>query len=192
MLRLDIILPVDWHWSDQQLFEFCQTNKGVRIERDADGQIYIMAPSGGYTSNLNANLVGEIIIWAKKTNLGRVFDSNGGFLLPNGAMRAPDAAFVRSDRWEALTEEEKEKFPPLCPDFVIELKSPSDRLAPLQEKMKEWIDNGCQLAWLIAPKEAQVYIYRADGSISIVKSFTEKLSGEEVLPGFELELGVLV
>lgn len=191
MVRLDVIVPEDWNWTDQQLFEFCQANRGVRIERDANGQIIIMAPAGGNTSRRNADLVYEFVNWSRQSGLGKIFDSNGGFLLANGAMRAADLSYVQADRWNALTEAQREGFPPLCPDFVVEIRSPSDRLVPLQAKMLEWIENGCQLAWLIDPQNEQAYLYRADGSISIVKSFAESLSGEEVLPGFELPLSLM-
>lgn len=188
---LNISIPHDWHWSDQELYEFCQVNRDLRIERDASGKIIIMAPSGGNTSHHNAGIVTRLFVWNEKTQLGKVFDSNGGFILPSGAMRAPDAAFVLQERWDALTEAEKEGFPPLCPDFVVELRSPSDRLPVLQEKMVEWIENGCRMAWLIDPAEEQAFIYYADGQTESITTFDQSLPGGNVLPGFELNLSQL-
>jgi Uma2 family endonuclease len=174
--------------SDDELFRLCASNRTIRIERTAQGELMLMHPTGGETGNRNFDLAVLVGIWNRQTRLGRGFDSNTGFLLPNGAMRAPDVAWVRSERWDALSEEERKKFLPLCPDFVIELRSESDRLGILQEKMREWIDNGCRLGWLIDPVEENAYIYRSNGSVEAVESFDAVLSGEDVLPGFELSL----
>jgi len=177
--------------TDDELFRLCAANRNVRIERDRDGNLILMSPSGSNTSARNSILVAELVIWNRETNPGKVFDSNGGFILPNGAMRAPDAAWIPTARWEQFSPEEQEKFLPLCPDFVVELRSPTDRLADLQLKMAEWMENGCRLAWLIDPVEKQVFIYRGDGLRSRVGSFDTVLSGEEVLPGFTLALQAL-
>jgi Uma2 family endonuclease len=179
------------HLSDEQFFAFCQENRNLRFERTHEGEIIIMSPTGGDTSKRNIIIAGELYIWNNRSESGTLFDSSGGFILPNGAMRSPDAAWIRIDRWEALSEEEKEKFPPLCPDFVIELRSKTDSLKILQKKMQEWTDNGCRLAWLIDVQDQKVYIYRPGKKVETIDSFNTKLSGEQILPGFELDLNIL-
>lgn len=185
-------IPHNWTWTDDELYDFCLANRDKMIERNANGQIIIMSPAGGVTSNRNSDIVAELIFWNRKRKLGKVFDSSGGFRLPNGAMKAPDAAWVQKERWEKLTLEEQKKFPPLCPDFVIELRSESDLLPALQEKMVEWIQNGCQLAWLIDPETQQSWIYKADGSTRLISGFDQVLSGENVLEGFEFDLQLIL
>jgi len=146
-----------------------------------------MPPTGGETSNRNAGLTAQIWVWNEQTQLGKVFDSSGGFKLPNGADRSPDASWVKLERWNALTPEQKTKFAPLCPDFVVELLSPSDSLKDTQEKMKEYRDNGARLGWLINRKSRQVEIYRQGQDVEVVEN-PVTLSGEDVLPGFVLYL----
>ncbi|HAI76212.1 MAG TPA: hypothetical protein DCM08_08180, partial [Microscillaceae bacterium] len=148
----------------------------------------VMAPTGLETGGNNAALIAAIFQWNKQQQLGKVFDSNAGFTLPNGAVRSPDVAFVIQSRWEALSAEDKAKFGHICPDFVIELRSVTDALPNLQAKMQEWIANGCRLAWLIDPAGKQVFIYRADGSVTTQQGFETPLSGEDVLPGLVLDL----
>ena len=177
--------------SDDELYQLCASNRNIRIERTALGELMLMSPTGGETGGRNFDLGVLVGIWNRETRLGRGFDSNTGFLLPNGAMRAPDVAWVRNDRWESLNREERKKFIPLCPDFVIELRSESDRLATLMQKMEEWIANGCLLGWLIDPVEEKAHIYRIDGTTEVVASFDAILSGESVLPGFMLPLSEL-
>jgi len=177
--------------TDDELLRLCATNRNLRIERDRDGNLIIMSPSGSNTSRQNSILNLQLGIWNRERGLGEVFDSNGGFVLPNGAMRAPDAAWIPTERWQQFSPEEQEKFLPLCPDFVIELLSPTDRLADAQAKMQEWMENGCRLAWLIDPVEEQVFIYRRNVQPSRVDSFDDVLSGEDVLPGFTLTLEAL-
>ncbi|MDX1943403.1 MAG: Uma2 family endonuclease [Saprospiraceae bacterium] len=133
----------------------------------------------------------RVEIWNKMTDLGYTFDSSTGFALPNGAKRSPDVSWIIKDRWEALTQAEKEDFAPLCPDFCIELRSKTDRLNNIKAKLEEYIENGCRLGWLVDPIEKQVFIYRQDGSTEILKGFNKKLSGEDVLPGFEFDLNIL-
>lgn len=174
--------------TDWQLYELCIANKELRIEREPNGQLTIMSPAGGRSSNRNVKLSTKVENWNESHELGEVFDSSSGFRLPSGAMRGPDVAWISNERWNALSEEEQEEFPPLCPDFVIELRSKTDALRPLKEKMEEWIANGCRLAWLIDPYNQTAYIYRMDGSMEMVDSFHQSLSGEEVLLGFELPL----
>ena len=174
--------------TDDELFQLCAANRDLRIERDSQGNLILMAPAGGETSARNSLFIADLVIWNRETRLGIAFDSNGGFVLPNGAMRAPDVSWIPIERWNQLSAEQRKKFLPLCPDFVIELRSPSDRVKDLQKKMQEWMDNGCRLGWLIDPVEEKTYVYRANGENSVVDSFDEALSGEDVLPGFVLEL----
>ena len=150
-----------------------------------------MPPTGINTSGKNFSIGGELYIWNKQTNAGKAFDSNGGFTLPNNAVRSPDAAWISWERYNQLSERDKEGFAPVCPDFVIELRSRTDRLKESKEKMEEWIANGCRLAWLIDPTEEKAYIYRPDREVEMVTSFDARLSGEEVLPNFELDLSIL-
>ena len=178
-------------FTDDELFEFCVANKELRIERDKNGQIIVMPPTGSLSSSHNLTVASLLWNWNQRSGLGVAFDSSGGFRLPNSAMRAPDAAWVSKERWEQLSPEEQEKFAPLTPDFVIEIRSKSDSLKELQNKMQEWTDNGCHLAWLIDPLEQKAYVYKPEGLNKTVESFDEKLSGEDVLPSFELDLAVL-
>lgn len=177
--------------TDDQFFALCQINRDIQIERTASGELILMPPTSGETSHRNADLVTDLNIWNRRAKLGIVFDSNGGFNLPSGAMRAPDAAWVSRARWDSLTLEEKTKFPPICPEFVVELRSSSDRLSPLQEKMQEYIDNGVQLGWLLNRKDRQVEIYRPNQEKEVLQN-PSVLSGEDVLPGLKLSLkGIL-
>ena len=173
--------------TDDQFFELCQKNKELTFERTHRGDLIIMTPTGGETSNSNAGLTAQLWVWNSQSNLGIAFDSSGGFKLPNGANRSPDASWVKRERWKALTPEQRQKFPPLCPDFVVELLSPSDSLKTTQEKMQEYIDNGARLGWLINRKTRQVEIYRPGRDVEVLDS-PDRLSGEDVLSGFVLKL----
>jgi Uma2 family endonuclease len=173
--------------TDEQFFQLCQVNENLRFERTATGELIIMSPAGGETGNRNAGLTAQLWIWNEQNRLGKVFDSSTGFKLPNGADRSPDAAWVKLERWDALTQQQKEKFPPICPDFVVELLSPSDSLKVAQEKMKEYRDNGTILGLLINRKSKQVEVYRQGQEVEVLQSPTT-LSGENVLPGFVLNL----
>jgi Uma2 family endonuclease len=176
-------------FTDDELFALCATNKILRIERTAQGEIMLLHPTGGGSGYRNADITTQLSVWNKRHRLGIVFDSSAGFFLPSGAMRSPDASFVLQARWDALSEQEREKFPPLCPDFAAELRSKNDSISDLQTKLREeWMGNGCRLAWLIDPFAETAYIYRADGSVSTVQGFDNTLSGEDVLPDFVLEL----
>ncbi|MBC8042120.1 MAG: Uma2 family endonuclease [Rhizobacter sp.] len=174
--------------TDDQLYQLCLANKGLRIERTSTGQILIAMPTAGKTSVLNFEICGQLYRWNKQAQLGVAFDSSGGFTLPNGAMRSPDAAWLPLERWNGLSEKEQEQFPPLCPDFVIELLSKTDALRTAQEKMAEWMTNGCRLAWLINPKDETVFIYRQGQATQTVQGFETLLSGEDVLPEFSFAL----
>ena len=179
------------HLSEDEFYAFCQQNREQKFERRADGTIEFVTMTGGTTGRLNTKLIMRLGLWAEENNTGPVFDSSTGFRLPNGAVRSPDAAWVRAEAWQALTAQQQEKFPPLCPDFVVELVSPSDELTAVVVKMEEYIANGCRLAWLIDPKTETARAFRADGSVSVAKTFAETLSGDDVLPGFVLALNTL-
>jgi Uma2 family endonuclease len=167
---------------------FCQENPTYKFERSADGTIDVMPNTGGKTGMRNSELNADVIIWNRQTKSGIVFDSSTAFFLPDGSTRSPDVAWISRERWDALTDGEQEKFPPVCPDFIIELVSPSDSLNNTKKKMQEvWMANGCRLAWLIDPKTETTHIFRANGEIQIVP-FNTTLSGEEVLTGFTLQI----
>lgn len=177
--------------TDDQFFQLCQKNRDFRFERTANGDLIVMAPTGGETSHRNIELSYQLQAWSRQNNLGKAFDSNGGFKLPNGSDRSPNASWVKKERWDALTPEQREKFLPLCPDFVVELCSQSDSLTTLQDKMKEYLDNGICLGWLIDRKNQRVEIYRPGQNVEILDS-PQTLSGEDVLPGFVLDLSPIL
>lgn len=179
--------PVLQKMSEHEFFEVCQRNRDWRIERTSDGDLIIMPPTGGKTGRRNFTLTGLFFTWVEKDGTGIGFDSSTGFTLPNGAKRSPDLAWVKRSRWEQLTEEEQEEFPPLCPDFVIELRSQSDALEPLQDKMQEYIANGASLGWLIDPKEKRVYVYRPAAAVVCLEN-PQTISAKPELSGFELDL----
>ncbi|BAY80089.1 hypothetical protein NIES25_65770 (plasmid) [Nostoc linckia NIES-25] len=176
--------------TDNQFYQLCRENPEIKFERNAAGELLIMSPTGGETGNCNSEINADFVIWNRQTQLGKVFDSSTCFKLPNGANRSPDVAWIRKERWDALTPEQKEKFPPIAPDFVLELMSPNDTLRETQEKMQEYIDNGVKLGWLINPKMRQVEIYRLSQPVEILTS-PQELSGEDVLPGFILNLSII-
>lgn len=185
---IELQLPDSLQHDDDILYQLCRRNQNLRIERTAKGELLLMSPAGSETDMYNADLIADLKIWTRRTGLGHAFGSSAGFRLPDGAMRNPDAAWISSERWNQLTPVQRATFSPICPDFVIELMSPSDRVKDAQEKMDEWMANGCRLGWLIDRQNELVYIYRANGQSSVVKSFDENLSGEDVMPGFVLEL----
>jgi Uma2 family endonuclease len=173
--------------SDDEFYEFCQHNPNLKIERTAAGALIVMPPTGGESGHRNADLITDVGIWNRQTELGIVFDSSTVFKLPSGANRSPDVAWITTERWNALSAEQQKKFPPIAPDFVVELRSETDTLNDLQEKMREYIDNGVRLGWLVDPQTKQVSIYRPGQSVETLRSPTT-LSGEAVLPGFVLDL----
>jgi Uma2 family endonuclease len=177
--------------TDEQFFQMCQKNRDYRFERTASGELLIMPPTGSDTGNRNFDMVVELGIWNKQTKLGKGFDSSTGFTLPNGAERSPDVSWVKIERWNALTPEQQEKFAPICPDFVVELRSRTDSLKELQEKMQEYIENGAQLGWLIDRKNKRVEIYRPGKDVEILDN-PASLSGENILPGFVLHLQQII
>jgi Uma2 family endonuclease len=171
----------------EQFYQLCQENPDLQLERTSQGELIVMPPTGGETGKRNVKLIVQLELWNEKTGLGETFDSSTGFTLPNKADRAPDASWVEKSRWEGLTPEEREKFIPLCPDFVVEILSPSDSLKKTQEKMEEYMDNGCRLGLLINRKKREIEIYRPNREVEIL-SAPETVSGENVLPGFVLNL----
>jgi Uma2 family endonuclease len=175
------------HLTDEQFYQLCQNNQELKFERTPKGQLIIMPPVGGESGNREAELIIDLGIWNRQTQLGYTFSSSTIFKLPNGADRSPDAAWIRRERWEALTPEQKRKFPPIAPDFVIELRSATDDLEMLRSKMQEYMDAGVQLAWLINPQQQQVEIYRSGQDVE-VRNLPTELSGENILPGFSLNL----
>lgn len=173
--------------TDEQFYQLCQDNHDLRLELTADGELIIMAPTGGTTGARNATINYQFTGWAITDGTGVSFDSSTMFCLPNGAKRSPDAAWVRRERWDALTEEERESFVPLCPDFVLELRSATDSLSALKEKMQEYIANGAQLGLLLDPKSKQAYVYRPNQPLERLDN-PQTISGDPVLPGFVLDL----
>lgn len=176
--------------SDEELMRFCAANDALRVERDANGEILVMTPAGSRTSRMNSRLTRLLDEWAETDGRGVSFDSNGGFTLPDGSMRAADAAWVALPRWKALSNADQSRYAPLCPDFVIELRSPSDSLPELKEKMELWIANGAQLAWLIDPIEQNVSVYRPVGGVEVHHHPTS-VQGDGVMAGFELVMARL-
>lgn len=173
--------------SEDEFFDFCQTFENERVERTAEGEIVIMPSCDFITSNRNFKLARRLQDWAEKDGRGLGTDSSGGYVLPNGAMRLPDAGWILKERVEKIPASEQEHFLPLCPDFVIELTSPSDSLKETKEKMVEWIENGARLGWLIHRKTKQVFVYRPDVEVEILDN-PETVSGAPLLAGFELDL----
>lgn len=173
--------------SEEEFFEFCQRLDPMRVERDSNGEIIIMAPTYSETGGQNFNLAVEFGIWARKDNRGRGFDSSTGFVLPNGATRSPDLSWILNEKWNALSKKERTRFAHICPDFVIELRSRTDDLNELAAKMAEYIDNGATLGWLIDPIEKNVHIYRPNHEVEILRNPLE-VSGEPLLIGFSLRL----
>lgn len=173
--------------TDAQFYTLCRANPEVKFERNADGKVVIMSPTGGETGNRNLELGIDLGLWNRQTQLGVCFDSSTCFKLPNGAQRSPDLAWIQAERWQALSLGQREKFPPIAPDFVLELLSPSDRLVDTQTKMQEYIANGVRLGWLIDRQTHTVEIYQPNQPVQTLSEPLE-VSGEPVLPGFRLTL----
>jgi Uma2 family endonuclease len=184
---LTINLPTIASMSLAQFYEFCQANRDLRIEQTATGEVIVMPPAFSDTGNRNLKIAQQLANWADQDGTGETFDSSTGFTLPNGATRSPDAAWIKLDRWNALTEAQKTSFAPVCPDFVIELRSASDSIAHLQDKMQEYQANGASLGWLIDRKQRRVYIYRPNREPEILEN-PDSVSGDPELPGFVLRL----
>ena len=192
-LRLNI--PPAVGMTDEQFYQLCLANKDWRLELTAEGELIIMPPTGGETGISNSDLNLQLGLWNRQTKLGKVFDSSTEFRLPNGAKRSPDASWVKLERWEALSREDRVRFPPLCPDFVVELRSRTDSLEELRAKMREYRDNNARLGWLIDPQTPLVEIYRLNRDVETIAFSLDEpptLSGEEVLPGFVLDLTTIL
>lgn len=188
MTALTLPLTVDLrhvHLTDEQFYQLCINNPDLVLERSATGVLIVMPPVGGESGNREMELGTDLNLWNRQTGLGKVFSSSTIFRLPNGGSRSPDAAWVELSRWQALTPEQREKFPPIAPDFVLELRSRTDDLATLQAKMQEYLEGGVRLGWLFNPQDQQVEIYRP-GEAKEVRALPTELSGEAVLPGFTL------
>ena len=187
-LELPVRLRFDRPMSDEELLRFCAKNDLLRIEREPNGELTVMSPSGSGTGNANAHLIFQLVRWAEEDGRGTAFDSNAGFRLNDGSMRSPDAAWVSWSRWNALAPEQQRGFAPVCPEFVLELRSPSDRLPELQAKMGEWLRNGTELAWLIDPERKAIEVYRPGGAGPDVLEGVTSVFGEGPVEGFVLEL----
>ncbi|MCD8487803.1 Uma2 family endonuclease [Kamptonema cortianum] len=190
MVTSPLILNLDTvHLTDEQFYQLCQNNRDLSFERTTRGELIVMPPVGGDSGSREADLIADLVIWNRQTNLGYTFSSSTVFKLPNGADRSPDAAWIQRERYSALTPEQRRKFPPIAPDFVIELRSATDDLQTLRSKMREYMDAGVRLGWLINPQQQQVEIYRPGEEVE-VRNLPTELSGENVLQGFSLNLSL--
>ncbi|MBL1203708.1 MAG: Uma2 family endonuclease [Nostoc sp. GBBB01] len=181
-------IPPSMQMTDEQFFEFCQVNRDLRIERNKFGELVIMPPTGSETGNREINISGQLWVWSEQDGTGITFSSSTGFKLSTGAERSPDASWIKLERWNSLSPEQQQKFAPICPDFVVELKSPSDNLQTLKEKMEEYMNEpGIQLGWLIDRKQRKVYIYRPGLSEECLDN-PASVSGDPILPGFILNM----
>lgn len=190
MLSQEIVLrmPPELQMTDDQFFEFCQINRDLRIERNQFGELTIMPPTGSETGNREFNILGQLWFWSEEDGTGIAFSPSTGFKLSTGAERSPDASWIKLERWNALSSQQQQKFAPICPDFIIELRSASDNLKPLQEKMEEYMrEPGVQLGWLIDRKHRKVYIYRPGQAVEYLDN-PDTVSGDPVLTGFTLNM----
>ena len=189
-LALPLRVRTEHRLTDEELIRFCTANEVLRVERESNGELLLMSPAGNQTSSRNAWLIFQLTRWADEDGRGLTFDSNGGFTLPDNSMRSPDAAWTAWPRWNALSMENKQRFAPLCPEFIIELRSPSDRLSDAHNKMKMWIANGAELAWLIDPERKVVEIYRPEQEPEMIEGVSA-VQGDGPVAGFVLELARL-
>jgi len=173
--------------SEDQFFDMCQLNRDLRIERTAEGDVLLMPPAGGETGASNAGITAQVWQWTKQDGTGTTFDSSAGFMLPSGAVRSPDASWIARSRWDALTPKQRKRFAPICPDFVLELRSPSDALADLHAKLAEYLANGARLGWLLDPEARRVFVYRPDAPLEQLDD-PATVAGDPVLPDFVLDL----
>lgn len=187
MVAITLTLEPIIHLSPEQFYQLCQVNPDTKLERTASGELVVMAPTGGESGSRNRRLTQRLGIWTDENGNGEAFDSSTMFQLPNGAFRSPDAAWIALERWQALSPDERKTFPPICPDFVVELRSESATLKSLQGKMQEYINNGTRLGWLIAPQGERMEIYRQGKEPEVLFS-PSQLFGEDVLPGLILDL----
>lgn len=188
-MNMPIILHVGDIMSEDEFFRFCRMNETLDFERDSNGNIIFMSPTGSFTGGFNSDILVKIGVWLNIHKIpGKLFDSSTGFTLPNGAVRSPDISWVSRDKWDSLSKEDKEKFAPICPEFVVEVRSKSDDLVYLLNKMEEYMANGCQLSWLIDRFDRKVYVFAANHEVVQYQSLDMQLYGEPVFPGFVLDL----
>ncbi|MBD2127633.1 Uma2 family endonuclease [Microcoleus sp. ZQ-A2] len=195
MEALTLNVPPTVGLTDEQFYQLCVANEEWRLELTANGELIIMPPTGGESGIRNSDLNLQLGLWNRQTKLGKVFDSSTEFRLPNGAKRCPDASWVLRERWEALPRDDRKRFPPLCPDFVVELRSETDSLEQLRSKMREYRNNGARLGWLLDPQTPLVEIYRPAVEVETLNFSLDEpptLSGEDVLPGFVLDLAPIL
>jgi Uma2 family endonuclease len=190
MAALTINLNSISNLSRSQFRQIANDNPDMKLERNKQGNLIVMAPTGGETGNFNADLNGQLYVWNRTSQSGKIFDSSTGFELPEGGDRSPDVAWITLEKWEALTPEQRRGFLPLCPDFAVELMSRSDSWIQTQAKMVEYMESGCRLAWLLDPKCKRAAIYRVGKPPELLMA-PDSLSGEDVLPGFVLDTGFL-
>lgn len=190
MTAFTISLESVIHITDEQFYQLCRTNPDVKFERSPTGELIVMSPTGGETGSYNSEINAEFVFWNRRTRLGKVFDSSTCFKLPRGGDRSPDVAWVALDRWNTLTREQQRKFPPLAPDFVLELLSPTDSLEKTQAKMQEYLNSGVKLGWLIDRDDRSVEVYRTHQPTEVLREPIQ-FSGEDVLPGFTLDLNMV-
>ena len=174
--------------SDNEFFELCQANPSLNFERNAKQEIIIMPPAGSESSESCSEINYQLVYWNRRTKLGHVYESSAGFRLPDSSVRSPDAAWLSQSKWEQLTSEQKRRFPPVCPEFMLEVKSPSDDITDLQAKMETYLANGMQLGFLLDVEAEKAFIYRPGQPAETVQGYGQELSGEPVLPGFRLDL----
>jgi Uma2 family endonuclease len=190
-LTVPLVVPKGLRVSDRAFWRLCQANRDLRLERNANGELIVMPPAAADSGCRNAGITGQLWYWNQQSGLGTVFDSSAGFTLPNTAIRGPDASWMTKERWNALPTVERQRFAHICPDFVVELRSKTDDMSKLREKMQEYLAQGVRLGWLIDPKSGTVEIYRPGRPVETLDK-PAILSGEDVLPGFVLDLkGIL-
>lgn len=185
-----LVLHLGLKMDADEFYDFCMRHEDLNLELSREGDLIIVPPTGGKTGRRNSKLAVRFGLWAEKDGTGETFDSSSMFSLPNGAKRSPDLSWVKKERWEALSEKEQERFSPICPDFVVELRSPSDALKRLQKKMEEYVENGAQLGWLLDPSARKVYVYRPGAEVEVLED-PEAVSGEPLLRGFTLDVRAL-
>ncbi|TDE12765.1 Uma2 family endonuclease [Dyadobacter psychrotolerans] len=191
-MNTPVTLKVGDIMSEDEFFRFCLMNDMLDFERDSNGNIIFMSPTGSFTGSFNSDILIELGMWLHSQKIpGKLFDSSAGFTLPNGAVRSPDIFWIAREKWDVLSAEDKERFAPVCPDFIVKIRSKSDDLKYLKKKMDEYMDNGCQLGWLIDRFEEKVYVYSEGNEISEYAGLDMQLSGEPLFPGFLLDLSAI-
>ncbi len=183
--------PPHLQFSDDELFQFCQQNPDLNIERDNNQNIIIMSLTGSLSGAYTSCILIELGIWNKSSKLGHVFDSSTGFTLPDGSMRSPDVSWVSNKQWDALSPDQKRKFAPVCPEFAVEVKSPGDKLEELKKKMQSYLSNGALLGWLFDVDNETVWVYSPGQEVSVIYGYNKNLKADDTLPGFEMDLRLL-